>query len=264
MKLLALDIDETTLRHDGTLSKKNAEAIEYVRSSGGHAVIVTGRPPRGAYPIWEKLPCDDICVCFGGAVIVNMRTGEEYDSIYMDPYVLRDALIHAGKIGLVSQIYRDDSVMTEYANEYSDRYIKYLKLAPYEIVPDMQNMLHDRIVKMLCFSPEDELRKNMRSFTDRLGDRIGISASANYLIEINNPMANKGTGLVSLCRLLGIDVSESVAMGDSILDIPMIKAAGVGIAVKNSQPEVLPYADMIAPDCDDDAVAWVVERFFSR
>ena len=262
MKLLALDIDDTTLCRDGTLSQKNADAIHRVCQSGGHAVIITGRSPLGARHVWEKLPCDDVCVCFGGAVIVNMRTGKVLDEICMDKYVLQKALNHAHALGLVSHIYRDDTVMTEYANEYSDKYVSYLKLPPYEVVPDIRNMLHEKITKMLCFTETERLWENIESFRSVLGDSAGISSSSKHLIEINDPSADKGAGLLHLCRLLGVDKRESVAVGDTTLDIPMIKAAGVGIAVKNAQPDVLKAADIIAPDCDEDAIAWVAERYF--
>ena len=262
MKLLALDIDDTTIRHNGTLSEKNAAAIQSCTNRGIHVVIVTGRSPKGAYPIWEKLPCDEICVTLGGAVIKNMRTGEILDTTCMDPYVLRSALRHAKYLGLISQIYRGDDVFTEYENIWSDKYTEYLKLPQYKLIPDMQNLLHEGITKLLCFSPTDMLMENIASFSDLLGDKIGIAASSKNLIEINSPDADKGTGLMHLCKLLGIDIKDTVAMGDSLLDIPMLRAAGVGIAVKNSQNDVLAIADVIGPDCDDDAVAWAVERYF--
>lgn len=262
MKLLALDIDETTLRHDGTISDNNVKAITHVQKNGGHAVIVTGRPPHATYPVWEMLPVDDICVCFGGALIVNMRTDKVLAATYMQPDTVTDILEFAYSLGIVSQIYREDEILTEYENQYSTRYTTYLKLKPCVITPDIRKIKHNNIIKIVCFCAPEDLRTNIDKFKAEFGDSIGVSASAKTLIEINSPQADKGTGILHLCKLLDIPVSETVAMGDSLIDIPMLLKAHIGIAVANAQKEVLKFADIIAPDCDEDAVAWAVERYF--
>ncbi|MBQ9950215.1 MAG: HAD family phosphatase [Clostridia bacterium] len=262
MKLLALDLDNTTLSLDGSISPENRRAIEYVQNSGGYAVIITGRSPDAALPVWEMLPVHDICSCFGGAVLTDMRKGEIIKSVSMSPVLLKKALDIAHELGLVAQIYQGNKVITEYENPYTDRYMKYLKLKECIIEPDMRNMLFEDVVKVLCFTPESDLRSNISVFENAFQGELGISASGRSFIEINNPTVDKGTGLMSICKYLGVDIKDTVAMGDSLLDIPMIKSAGVGIAVQNAQDEVLKSADVISPDCDHDAVAWAVERWF--
>ena len=92
---------------------------------------------------------------------------------------------------------------------------------------------------------------------------MGISSSGRSFIELNNPNADKGAGLEKMCEILNVDSRDTVAIGDSLLDLPMILKAGVGVAVQNAYDEVLNCADVVAPDCDKDAVAWTVERYFA-
>ena len=73
---------------------------------------------------------------------------------------------------------------------------------------------------------------------------------------------SKGDGLLRLAELLGTDRRETIAIGDNFNDLSMIRAAGLGVGVRNA-------ADGIKPDCgyitsaayDADAVAEVIERF---
>ena len=76
------------------------------------------------------------------------------------------------------------------------------------------------------------------------------STSASGNIEINDVNATKGTGLKWLCEHVGVPVSEAVAFGDDLNDVPMIEAAGDGVAMGNAKPEVLAVADHVTLDCD--------------
>ena len=53
---------------------------------------------------------------------------------------------------------------------------------------------------------------------------------------------------------------KAYTFGDGSNDITMLKAAGIGVVMGNAEPDILPYGDIIAPTCDEDGVADVLER----
>ena len=56
---------------------------------------------------------------------------------------------------------------------------------------------------------------------------------------------------------------ESImAFGDGENDISMIKAAGIGIAMSNADPDVRSAADMVTSSNNNDGVAEVLEEFY--
>jgi hydroxymethylpyrimidine pyrophosphatase-like HAD family hydrolase len=63
-----------------------------------------------------------------------------------------------------------------------------------------------------------------------------------------------------LARLWRIDPSEICAVGDDVNDIPMIRNAGLGVAMGHARPEVLAAADLVTGDHDEDGVAMLVEN----
>jgi hypothetical protein len=69
----------------------------------------------------------------------------------------------------------------------------------------------------------------------------------------------KWTGIRHVAADWGIAPEEMCAVGDDVNDIPMIEAAGLGIAMGNALPEVIAAADRIAPCHDEDGLVQVVE-----
>lgn len=72
--------------------------------------------------------------------------------------------------------------------------------------------------------------------------------------EIVNKKFNKGKALVRVCGYLGIPVSQSVAIGDSMNDLEMIEAAGVGICMGNGSSKLMQLADGICPSLQEDGI----------
>jgi hypothetical protein len=76
--------------------------------------------------------------------------------------------------------------------------------------------------------------------------------------------ADKGTALLDIARRLGIDPADTVSMGDAVPDIPLLKAAGTGIAMPWSTEEVRRAADAVAEGEPEDAVAREIYRRLGR
>ena len=75
---------------------------------------------------------------------------------------------------------------------------------------------------------------------------------------------DKGRSLLRLSAHLGLTRDEVMAFGDGQNDVPMIAAAGVGVAMENGCPEARAAADIIAPSNLEDGVATVIERYLSE
>jgi hydroxymethylpyrimidine pyrophosphatase-like HAD family hydrolase len=74
----------------------------------------------------------------------------------------------------------------------------------------------------------------------------------------------KATTLAGLVAERGLGAADVVAFGDMLNDLDLLVWAGHGVAVSNAHPDVLAVADEITASNDDDGVAQVLERLFSR
>ncbi|OPY21557.1 MAG: Phosphoglycolate phosphatase [Methanomethylovorans sp. PtaU1.Bin093] len=68
----------------------------------------------------------------------------------------------------------------------------------------------------------------------------------HFAIHIKSRGVNKGTGLIKVAELMGIEPKDFVAIGDSVNDVEMLEMAGFGIAVGNGDPELRSVADYTA------------------
>lgn len=257
--LLALDIDETLTRRDRTLSDANLAAIKRAMESGVIVSIATGRPPNGALSVWKLIGAHPLAVCFGGAVVYDFSSGTRVFSNNMLPELVLEALEFARENDLPAHIYSGENVVAERESPRITKYTEALRL-PLVLDADIMKKSWTEIPKVLCFAPVDRTTEYIEMARARFGDRLSVLESSPGFIEFNAPDTDKGTGLMHLADSLGINRKNTIAIGDSPLDVPMIRAAGIGAAVANAHDTAKAAAQVLAPDCDDDAVAWVIDN----
>lgn len=99
------------------------------------------------------------------------------------------------------------------------------------------------------------------------GTTLSITRTHPKLVESTARGIDKGHGLRTLCALLEIDPARVLAIGDADNDIPLLEAAGFGIAMGESSPGLRAVADWIAPSIAEDGAAVALEKWvlgFSR
>lgn len=79
--------------------------------------------------------------------------------------------------------------------------------------------------------------------------------------DITSITADKGNGLLAMAEALGIDLQQAIAFGDGGNDIPILSAAGIGIAMGNACDEVKQAADYVTSSVDDDGIMKALQYF---
>ena len=94
-----------------------------------------------------------------------------------------------------------------------------------------------------------------------LAGRIDITPANLSILKNNKAKAVRFSTLEAICRELEIPPSQAIAFGDHELDIPLIEAAGVGVAMGNAIPLLKEKADFVTKTNDEAGVAFALERF---
>ncbi|MBQ5749083.1 MAG: HAD hydrolase family protein, partial [Oscillospiraceae bacterium] len=94
--------------------------------------------------------------------------------------------------------------------------------------------------------------------THRRADEFDFIRSERTLFEILPKGITKGTSVTKLCEYLKLERRHVLAIGDYNNDVPMLRAAGVGIAVQNACREALEAADHITVSNEEHALARVI------
>ena len=98
------------------------------------------------------------------------------------------------------------------------------------------------------------------------GIRYAICGSGTSLfetasLEFSPAEANKGTGMLALAELLGVPREATIAVGDADNDLPMLRDAGLGVAMGNANERVRAAADVVVADNDHGGVAEAIRAY---
>ena len=261
--MLFLDLDDTLLSSDLSISEENLNAIRRASDIGVKVIICTGRGIFSVQHIAEKLQiewnnCYIICLN-GGAVYKGFPPTLIKERLFDNQSAL---LIYetAKKYGVDVQIYRDDMLILDHISEQVQMYIE--KLKPNYILIDNIADYDGKIAKVLLIGPNDQLLKIEKELQQKLKGRFNIFFSNPHYLEFTGIGTTKGEAMAELSKVAGIDLCQTIAMGDSFNDISMIKTAGLGIAVRNAVDPLKSQADYITKNThDESAVAEVIDRF---
>ncbi len=273
IRLIALDLDGTLLNSDKQLSERNRKALEDAAAAGIEIVPATGRFYKGMPQVIRDLPFVRYVITINGAEVFDVKTGEP---IYAATIPTEDAVAFYEYLDTLPVIYdtyiNGWGYMTAWMQERADEYISYihsLKMVR-ELrspVPELKAFIREngyRPQKMQLFTKDDvPYRDALVPILAEKFPQYQVSTSLVNNIEINSLDADKGKALLCMAEKLGIRRDQTMAFGDGLNDLTMLKAAGCGVAMANGHADVKAAADRIAEDCDADGVAKVIEELLA-
>ncbi len=257
---IALDLDDTLLRSDGTISAVTMDALRRWRAAGRHIAIATGRPPRGAAQCVPAELADVPWICYNGAEIrLNGAT------IYSD--LIETESARAVVAAALKQI-PDSCIGLEIDDMlYLNRHPSPSKAK--HVVEDLLARATGPAAKVLFFSPnrrrdagvDDGVLAELEGLLAGLpaGTRPMLSNRYN-LVQVLSASADKVEALRFLAQRWSIGLEQFMAFGDDVNDVEMLRACGVGVAVANAVPEVLAVADRVTASNNEDGVALVLNE----
>jgi Cof subfamily protein (haloacid dehalogenase superfamily) len=266
LRMVACDLDGTVVRRDGTVSPRTLAAFDACERAGVDVVFVTGRPPRWLPPIAEVTGHRGLAVCANGALVLDLATFDVVRATALPPAAVLEVAdrLRARLDGTAFALETLDGVRRE--PHFMPRH-EHALAARTGTLPEL---LADgpTVVKLLC--RQDPLPRDQRRSADELlevarAELAGIAEPVHSdpwgaMLEIAAPGVSKASGLAGLAADRGVDAADVAAFGDMPNDVPMLRWAGRGFAMSGGHPAALAAAGEVAPPCDEDGVAQVIER----
>ncbi len=265
-KAIFIDADNTLLNKDYEISPENKKSVLLAHEMGVHITICSGRSYLNLIHLVEELGIksdDTYLSSFNGGIICK---GSNFDIIrkeYLEKEVALSIIEQLRQFDVNVIAYNDPGyTVIERENKHTQRYYSVTKM-PHKIIKSFAEELAPEIPKLIAFGYYEELEK-VKNYLGNglLDDRATMFSSANTLLEFTNKNATKGAAVEYLSGLMGIDLSETIAIGDNQNDISMMQTAGLGIAVANARDYVKAYADYVTTATNNEgAVAEVINKF---
>lgn len=266
-KLILSDLDETLLVNHH-VPEFNVEAIKEARKKGVKFVPATGRAYNMIPEILKEIDAygreGEYSICFNGALIVENKNDRILNFEGISFETTKMLFEKAQEYDVCVLIFTIDMCYIYNADE-DEVQRKTDQKAPFVVVDDynMDDLKDQKIAKILY---EKRDMPYLKSIEEDVKEMIEGLACASYssgrYLEFNAIGIDKGFGLRWLSNYLGIDIKDTIAIGDNYNDVEMIKAASLGVSVSCATDDIKALSQYVTKnDYDQGAVKEVIEKF---
>lgn len=273
IRLLALDLDGTTLNSEGHLSDFNKEELMKAHRAGIHIVAASGRAFASLPEEVLSLPCVEYVITSNGAAVYEVGSRQRIQVHYLKKTAVQGLLRIAREAGVMVEGFVDgvpysqrdyiEDPMAFGASAWSVDYVKRTR-RPVEDIFTFLLEHGEELDSLDLITGDMEQKALLRSWIlDEVG-HIYLTSSVATLLEVSDSHAGKASGLRFLAEYLNIPQEETAAFGNAENDVDMMQWAGVGVAVANSPEEVRCAADEVTESNDEDGVGRWLWRYMEN
>lgn len=267
-QLVALDLDGTLLDSRLQIRPATIEALQQVRAQGVQVMLVTGRHHVATYAYWHQLGLELPAICCNGTYVYDFRAHRPLAGNPLTRGEARNLLALVRKHRIWTMVYVDECMTYESESPFSPNILKWSLTLPETLRPRMERVdSFERLVEeaptIWKFTTAGDDRLAMRAFATEIEQILGLSCewSGDLRLDVTRAGNSKGNRLLEWIAENGIAREAVIAFGDQQNDMEMLRVAGFGVAMGNSQPEVQACAEWVAGGNDSDAIADTLRRF---
>jgi len=261
IRLIALDLDGTLVGADLVVHDRVRRAVARAQAQGIAVAIVTGRMFAAAKPYADALGITGPIVCYQGAAIFNASDGAVLQETPLAQDVTRDVLERAATDHFHAQCYSDDRLYVDEINRFSKKYTDLAQVEPVLVHSLRETFAERSTLKIVLVDDAARATAYTEELRAYLGARAYVTRSHPDFVEVVDPHVDKGRALAFIAERYGVALDAVLAVGDSWNDMPLLTAAGFGVAMGSGPPELFARAKAVVADVAHDGVAEAIERY---
>ncbi len=260
-RMAAIDLDGTLLTDAKTISEGNLRALKEAAEAGVIVCISTGRAWPGAREFARQAGVIHPVITSNGAMIM--------DPVKEEIFFERDlgseealTIIREGEARDTSQIIWSKNrlyglPLNERLADYEQRFGRIKASA----VPDLEKLAAEGIQKVLWYDDRDTIAE-WAGDNPMLGrESVTVCTSDPHFLEFFSSTVSKAEAIGKVAGMYGISLEEIMAFGDAGNDLPMLAAAGLGVAMGNATEQVKAAAGFVTKSNEEDGVAYALRHF---
>ncbi|HEX0128500.1 TPA: sugar-phosphatase [Streptococcus pyogenes] len=264
IKLVAVDIDGTLLTDDRRITDDVFQAVQEAKAQGVHMVIATGRPIAGVISLLEQLELNhkgNHVITFNGGLVQDAETGEEIVKELMtyDDYLETEFL--SRKLGVHMHAITKEGIYTANRNigKYTVHESTLVNMPIFYRTPE--EMTNKEIIKMMMIDEPDLLDAAIKQIPQHFFDKYTIVKSTPFYLEFMPKTVSKGNAIKHLAKKFGLDMSQTMAIGDAENDRAMLEVVANPVVMENGVPELKKIAKYITKSNNDSGVAHAIRKW---
>lgn len=264
--LLAVDVDGTLTRPDGSISRRTIDAVRALQQRGTRLCIASGRPPQGIMPVARTMGMEEFggyVIGFNGGLLTDYATGRVLYTAALPDEALPVVLECGRRPGHAVLTYAGGAICTEVPDDPYVQISHRRNGMPVHAVRDFLSQVPLPVPKCIITGDPCTMPALQREVAARLYGVADAYLSEAFFLEVVRKGVDKGDALARLLEHLGLSHDGLIAAGDGYNDMGMIRLAARGIAMGNAHPDVRRVADVVAPPAQEDGLAQVLERLLA-
>lgn len=257
-KLIAMDLDGTLNNDQKVITEETRAALMSAQEKGIRLALASARPSPGLFRERDALRLQDhngILMSYNGGRIVDAATNEVLFETSMDLQETKQVLRMLEKLPVTPILDDGKQFFVTDKNAYKVDYECYNNRMECTEVENLADFLNFAPIKILMSVQPEEIGAVQALIAAFLPDGLTVVQTAAFYLEVIPRTINKGQGILDICHTLNIAPEEVIAFGDAENDIPMLRTAGMGVAMGNADQAVKAAADMVTLTNNEDGIA---------
>lgn len=274
-KLIAIDFDGTLLCPEGTVRPRVKKAVHRALAAGLLVCFATGRAFADCGNILESVDHYGTAVFVSGAVVMDTRNRVTLHRTMMDPELARQVSGRIEALGIpVLALQEQSPDGVDYLvtsglelNEPTQRWLQWNQTRV-QFVPTLAEHTHGHTMRVSISASPELCAVAERDLLETFGTRVVIHnlgiGDSHEMLEILDPAVSKWEGIRHIARAHGIEDGEIIAIGDDMNDLPMIRNAGLGVAMGNAREPIRRAARRIIGTNHEEGLAAFIEELLEQ
>lgn len=261
--LLASDFDDTLVARDGSFPARNAEALAYFTAEGGRFTLATGRGHAPVRRLLSQFPINAPVIETNGTRIYDFQAERQLYAATMDPSIgpLVAQMMERYPEPSV-ECFAGDGIYVQRPNIVSQIHAERVQVEIPE--REIQSIPMPWTKILFLHVDHDYLLPLQAELQAIAGDRFEVLFSMRTFLEVFRKGCSKGSALLELAALLGIDPADTYAVGDGDNDVSMLAAVPGSFCCANGSAAAKAAAGQLVGDCDNGAIADVIDILDKR
>ena len=262
IRLVAVDVDGTLLNGNKELTSAVAEAIDEVKQRGILFTIATGRDISGLRRFRGLLSPEVPVITYNGAELRRAGSEELISACCLPKETALEVIGRGLDQGFSVIVWSRGELFIGQAGPFSCGYsemygIREKKLTAYE------HLAERGVTKVIWAGEAEKIAALEKALSDSPIRGSGCCTSDVCYLEFMAAGVDKGSGLKAAAELLGLGRGEVMAVGDGHNDLPMLRWAGLAVAMGNASPAVKAEAAAVTKSCEEEGLALALRRLLA-
>lgn len=261
VRLLGTDLDGTLLNHLGHISKSNLNAITKARKHQITSIISTARSIKSTRQIAFAGGLGPLAVCQNGAAIYDLSNDR----------LISHTPIEQNLAGSIILKIREQVPGVIFAIEKLERFIPEHNFFASSVpglfedpINDVLSEVDGPITKIICKHSQLSHNELKEIAENACGNLVTTTSAGTDWVDFQALGTSKATGLAHAGQILGLDQTESAAIGDQSNDVPMLIWANYSAATANANEEAKAAANWLAPANTENGVAAFIHHLIDK